>query len=62
MWMEEHGTKVNVERAGELLATGAQAIAAACPFCMTMMSDGVKEKGAALAVKDVAEIVAEALA
>lgn len=62
MWMEEHGTKVNVERAGELLATGAKTIAAACPFCMTMMSDGVKEKGAEVAVKDLAEIVAEALA
>jgi len=59
--MEEHGTKVNVERAAELLATGATTIAAACPFCMTMMSDGVKEKGAEVAVKDLAEIVAEAL-
>jgi len=62
MWMEEHGTKVNVERAGELLATDAKTIAAACPFCMTMMSDGVKEKGAEVAVKDLAEIVADALA
>jgi Fe-S oxidoreductase len=62
MWMEEHGKKVNVERAEELIATGAGTIGAACPYCMTMVSDGVKEKGAAVEVKDVAELVAEALA
>jgi Fe-S oxidoreductase len=62
MWMEEHGKKVNLERVEELLGTGAKTIGAACPFCMTMVSDGVKEKGAAVEVKDVAELVAEALA
>ena len=62
MWMEEHhGKKVNIERVEELLATGAQTIGAACPFCMTMVSDGVKEKGANVQVKDLAEIVAESL-
>jgi Fe-S oxidoreductase/nitrate reductase gamma subunit len=62
MWMEEHhGKKVNIERVEELLATGAQTIGAACPFCMTMVTDGVKEKGAAVQVKDLAEIVAESL-
>ena len=58
----EKGRKdINVERAEEALATGATTIAVACPFCMTMMSDGVKnkEKEATVKVKDLAELVAE---
>ena len=58
----EKGRKdINVERAEEALATGATTIAVACPFCMTMMSDGVKnkDKEAQVNVKDVAELVAE---
>lgn len=58
----EKGRKdINVERAEEALATGASTIAVACPFCMTMMSDGVKnkEKEAAVKVKDLAELIAE---
>ncbi len=62
MWMEEHGKKVNIERAEELLATGAKSIGASCPFCMTMVLDAVKEKGAEVEVKDIAELVADALA
>jgi Fe-S oxidoreductase len=63
MWMEEHtGKMVNIERVEELLQTGAGTIGAACPFCMTMVSDGVKAKGATAVVKDLAEIVAESLA
>jgi Fe-S oxidoreductase len=59
MWMEEkEGKRINVERTEELLATGAQTIAVACPFCMTMISDGVTAKGATTDVQDLAEIVA----
>lgn len=63
MWMEERkGKRINVERTEELLATGAEAIAVACPFCMTMMSDGVKAKESNVPVLDVAEVVAQQLA
>ena len=64
MWMEERiGTMVNVERSQEALATGATTVATACPFCMTMMTDGVNRegKGETVKVKDIAEIVADAL-
>ena len=58
----EPGKKeVNIDRTEEALATGAQTIAVACPFCMTMMSDGVKnkEKESEVEVKDLAELIAE---
>ena len=46
MWMEESvGKKVNTERSQELLATGATRIATACPYCLIMIDDGVKENG-----------------
>ena len=53
--------EVNVNRTKEALATGANTIAVACPFCMTMMSDGVKnqEKEGEVQVRDLAELIAE---
>jgi heterodisulfide reductase subunit D len=59
----EKGYKdVNVERTEEALATGASTVAVACPFCMTMISDGIKnkDKEAEVYVKDLAELIAEA--
>lgn len=56
----EKGKKeINIERTEEALSTGAKVIAAACPFCMTMMSDGVKhfEKEGEVEVKDLAELI-----
>lgn len=58
---EEKGIKrINTERSGEALSTGAGIIAAACPFCNTMLTDGVKflEKEDSIQVLDIAEIVA----
>jgi heterodisulfide reductase subunit D len=59
----EAGKKdINVERTEDAIATGAKTIAVACPFCMTMMSDGVKnkEQESEIKVKDLAELIAEA--
>ncbi|MCU0454017.1 MAG: (Fe-S)-binding protein [Bacteroidetes bacterium] len=64
MWMEETvGKRVNVERTEEALATNAGVIGTACPFCMTMMNDGIKAKDASdrVVVKDVAEVLHEAV-
>jgi Fe-S oxidoreductase len=59
MFMEENvGKRINVERTEELLATGAETIAVACPFCMTMISDGVKAVQSEVPVMDIAEVVA----
>ncbi len=64
MWMEEReGKRVNIERAEEAIATGASTVGTGCPFCMTMVVDGVKAKdaGERVLVKDVAELVEEAV-
>jgi heterodisulfide reductase subunit D len=62
---EEKGNKrINEERTKEAIDTGAEIIASNCPFCMTMLSDGVKlnEKEDAVKVIDLAELVAESMA
>ncbi len=64
MWMEEReGKRVNIERTEEALALEPDAVATGCPFCMTMLTDGIKEKEATdrVAVKDIAELVLEAV-
>lgn len=64
MFLEESkGKRVNIERTEELLKSNTEIIAANCPFCMTMLNDGVKamEMEEKVKVKDIAEIVAENL-
>ena len=62
MWMEEsRGTRINAERAREALATGAEAVAVGCPFCMTMLGDGLAAdpaNAAGVTTLDLAEILA----
>jgi Fe-S oxidoreductase len=63
MWMEEQNTdRVNVKRTLQLLDTGASTIASACPFCMTMLTDGIKSKNVEDEVKqlDVSELLDKA--
>lgn len=61
---EEQGNeRVNNERAAQALKTGTKIIAANCPFCLTMLEDGLKnfEKEEDVKVRDIAEIIAEQL-
>ena len=61
---EEKGTtRVNWERTDEAIATGASVVASACPFCNTMMTDGIKtkEQEDAVQVLDIAELIAASL-
>ena len=56
MWMEETlGTRINLNRVDEAIATGAQEIAVACPFCRVMVGDGVKGRESDIEVLDVAQ-------
>ena len=60
MFMEEHeGTRINEERTREAIVTGAGVIGTACPFCMTMLTDGVKTMGRSddIIVEDLAEVL-----
>ncbi len=64
MWMEEQGEeRVNNKRTLQLLDTGATTIASGCPFCMTMLTDGLKkqDKDEEIAQRDIAEILADAV-
>ncbi|HTI91100.1 MAG TPA: (Fe-S)-binding protein [Puia sp.] len=61
---EKGSTRVNFERTGEAIDTGAAIVAAACPFCNTMLTDGVKhaEKEEGVKVMDIAELIAGSMA
>ena len=64
MWVEEEPEKrVNVNRSKEIVEAGVDAVAVGCPFCKTMISDGMKHfnKDEDIAVLDIAQVVAQAL-
>jgi Fe-S oxidoreductase/nitrate reductase gamma subunit len=63
MWMEEENPRINNVRAEQALATGADVIGSACPFCLTMLGDGVKahKREEDVQVLDIAEILEKAL-
>ena len=60
MWMEERGTQINDNRVAEAIATGADTLAVACPFCTVMLDDGVQGAGSRMRVADVATLLVEA--
>ena len=65
MWMEETiGKRINLERAEEVVGREVANVAVGCPFCLTMLEDGMKELGIEenVRTKDIAELVAENLA
>ena len=62
MWFDDApDERVGRSRVKEAIATGADTVAVSCPFCMTMMSDGVDAEGGNTEVKDVAELLAAAV-
>jgi Fe-S oxidoreductase len=63
MWKEEeHGSQaVSSNRFSEAMSTGASTLATGCPFCAIMMVDANTEAGQEMEVKDVAQIIAEAM-
>ncbi|HET7027294.1 MAG TPA: (Fe-S)-binding protein, partial [Candidatus Limnocylindrales bacterium] len=66
MWMEEtRGTRINRARSREALATGADTVAVACPYCMVMLRDGLADEaspGREVAAIDVSELLANRIA
>ena len=68
MWLEENiGKRVNMERTDQALVTGADMVSTACPYCMIMLDDGVKQRQAEgtaseeMKVMDVAQVLERSL-
>jgi len=64
MWMEEHvGKRINEMRTEQALEKNPDLIATACPYCLTMIEDGIKSKGKEESIRtlDIAEIIVEAI-
>jgi Fe-S oxidoreductase/nitrate reductase gamma subunit len=60
MWFDDSPqTRIGQGRVDEALATGAETLAVACPFCLIMTSDGVAARGGQMEVRDLAEILAD---
>jgi Fe-S oxidoreductase/nitrate reductase gamma subunit len=62
MWFDDApDRRIGQSRVTEALATGARTLAVSCPFCLTMTNDGLAARNGKMAVRDVAEIMADAL-
>jgi Fe-S oxidoreductase len=63
MWMEEHGDRINNARTDQAIAVDAGTVAVGCPFCLTMISDGIKDRQQSekMVALDIAEIVVKAM-
>jgi Fe-S oxidoreductase len=62
MWMEERiGKRINEERTDEAAATGASTLGVACPYCLVMLDDGARARGADVRVADVAQLLADSV-
>jgi len=63
MWMEEHGDRINNARTDQAIAVNASTVAVGCPFCLTMISDGIKDRQKidSMVALDIAEIVLKAM-
>ena len=64
MWMEEKiGTRINQLRTDQAVKTQAQMVGTACPYCLTMLGDGIKEKGLEESIKaiDLSELVEQCM-
>ena len=67
-WRRRAGTRINAERTRQALETGADTVATACPFCMTMLKDGLADAGRGVGTEapvdsaDIAELLAGSLA
>ena len=64
MWMEEHlGTRINQMRTDHAIQTKANLVGTACPYCLTMLGDGIKEKGQEekMAAFDLSELIHQSM-
>jgi Fe-S oxidoreductase len=64
MWMEEHiGTRINQMRTDQAIQTKATLVGTACPYCLTMLGDGIKEKGQEgnMAAFDLSELIEQSM-
>ncbi len=62
MWMEEKiGTRINLNRVDEAIATGVDEVAVACPFCRVMVTDGMTARESDVEVLDVAQALLRAV-
>jgi Fe-S oxidoreductase len=64
MWLEEHiGTRINQMRTDQAIQTKATWVVTACPYCLTMLVDGIKEKGqeGTMAAFDLSELVEQSM-